>query len=130
LLGLLLIGSVLLAWELSVRTGAVQAITWPAFSSVVVALVRQLLGGELLGEMLVTLERLFVGYALAVVVGIGLGVLMESRDAAYSSPPANIASVGCGPGPGCVPVAHARGHTHATAGGQASRSRPDGPQFR
>jgi ABC-type nitrate/sulfonate/bicarbonate transport system permease component len=76
LLGLLLIGSLLLTWELSVRTGAVQAITWPAFSSVVVALSRQLLGGELLGEMLVTLERLFVGYALAVVVGVGLGVLM------------------------------------------------------
>jgi ABC-type nitrate/sulfonate/bicarbonate transport system permease component len=74
--GLLLIVALLILWELSVRLKLVQAVSWPAFSSVATAWVRLTLNGELSGELLVTLQRLFTGYGLAVVAGVGVGILM------------------------------------------------------
>lgn len=74
--GVLLILALLGAWELSVQLKLVQAISWPAFSSVVEAWVVLLARGVLPAELLATLRRLLVGYGLAVVAGVGVGVLM------------------------------------------------------
>ena len=74
--GLLLIVALLVLWELSVRLKLVQAISWPAFSAVAVAWTRLVLSGEITAELLSTLQRLFTGYALAIVAGVGIGILM------------------------------------------------------
>lgn len=74
--GVLLIAALLVLWELSVRLQLVQAISWPAFSSVAAAWVRLMANGELPAELMATLQRLFTGYALAVAVGVSVGILM------------------------------------------------------
>jgi NitT/TauT family transport system permease protein len=72
----LTIVAVVVAWEALVRLRGIAPIYLPAPSSVVVYLSRMIADGSMPYHLGITLLRIFVGFALAAVCGILLGVLM------------------------------------------------------
>jgi ABC-type nitrate/sulfonate/bicarbonate transport system permease component len=75
-LGLGTLALLLIVWELATRLHLVSSFYFPPFSEVVVTLGQQLTGGSLGQDTAITLIRTVVGYAIAVAVGIGAGLLM------------------------------------------------------
>lgn len=82
--GFALLVALLALWELSVRTGLVRLVSWPAFSSIVRAWFKLIAQGEMLRHLGQSLERLALGYALAVAAGVLLGLLMGYFPAIYN----------------------------------------------
>lgn len=76
LLGVLLILAILALWEVSVRAGWVDSISVPLFSGVLERWWELMQDGVLLTETWSTLWRMFVGYVLAIIVGVLLGLAM------------------------------------------------------
>lgn len=74
LLGAVAIAAALVAWELASRTGSVNPRFLSPPSEVFPALVRLVVDGTLLPHAALTLERIWVGFAIAVPFGILLGV--------------------------------------------------------
>jgi ABC-type nitrate/sulfonate/bicarbonate transport system permease component len=74
--GLLLLALLAAAWELTVRTGAITSPSLPSFSEVVRSFLSLTVDGTFAEVFFPTLRRLFVGYALAVLAGVGVGLLM------------------------------------------------------
>jgi ABC-type nitrate/sulfonate/bicarbonate transport system permease component len=74
--GLLLILALLAGWEGLARSGLVEAISFPPFSRVFVTFWSLIVSGKMVFLLLPSLERLFVGYLFAVVIGIGFGIAM------------------------------------------------------
>ena len=72
----LTIVAVVVAWEALVRLRGIASIYLPAPSSVFVYLSRMIADGSMPYHLGITLLRIFVGFALAAVCGIVLGVLM------------------------------------------------------
>jgi NitT/TauT family transport system permease protein len=72
----LTIVAVVAAWEALVRLRGIAPIYLPAPSSVFVYLSRMIADGSMPYHLGITLLRIFVGFALAAVFGIALGVLM------------------------------------------------------
>jgi len=72
----LTIVAVVVAWEALVRLREIAPIYLPAPSSVFVYLSRMIADGSMPYHLGITLLRIFVGFALAAVCGIVLGVLM------------------------------------------------------
>lgn len=72
----LTIVAVVVAWEALVRLRGIAPIYLPAPSSVFVYLSRMIADGSMPYHLGITLLRIFVGFALAAVSGIVLGVLM------------------------------------------------------
>ncbi len=72
----LTIVAVVVAWEAVVRLRGIAPIYLPAPSSVFVYLSRMIADGSMPYHLGITLLRIFVGFALAAVCGIVLGVLM------------------------------------------------------
>jgi ABC-type nitrate/sulfonate/bicarbonate transport system permease component len=66
----------LLSWEASVRSGWIQAFGLPAFSRVAQAFWSFLWSGEAFSVLVPSLKRWAVGYALAILLGVSLGMLM------------------------------------------------------
>jgi NitT/TauT family transport system permease protein len=64
-----------LAWELGVRLGWLNPFFTSQPTAIVVALVEQLRTGELAANLAVSLGEFAVGFGLAVIVGIALGML-------------------------------------------------------
>jgi ABC-type nitrate/sulfonate/bicarbonate transport system permease component len=74
--GVALVVVLLLAWEMSARSGLVHSANWPPFSAVVVSLVRGIASGELLAVIGSSLWRMLQGYVLGSLVGIGIGIAL------------------------------------------------------
>ena len=72
----LVIALFILGWELLVRWHGIAPIYLPAPSSIAVYLVRMIVDGSLLFNLGVTLLRIFVGFAIAALAGVSLGVFM------------------------------------------------------
>jgi NitT/TauT family transport system permease protein len=72
----LTIVTVVVAWEALVRLRGIAPIYLPAPSSVFVYLSRMIADGSMPYHLGITLLRIFVGFGLAAVFGIALGVLM------------------------------------------------------
>ena len=83
LLGLCSIVAVLGAWEIAGRTGALNAVLMPRPSLIGVTLWEILSSGEFLGPLGHTLLLFGVGYGLACLIGITLGLLMGYSPAFY-----------------------------------------------
>ena len=66
----------LLLWEIIPRTGIVDSSFLPPFSEVAAAFVRLLLSGELIRQTAVSLQRAALGFGLAMLVAIPLGLMM------------------------------------------------------
>lgn len=76
--GVCLIVLLLLLWEASVRTGAVQSDNWPAFSAVLDSFGRGVTGGELLQVIASSLWRMTRGYAVGCALAIVLGMALAT----------------------------------------------------
>jgi NitT/TauT family transport system permease protein len=74
-----------LAWDLVVRFGLIKAILLPPPAATIGTLVTGLLGGPLLVDFLVTVNRTLQAFAIAAVLGMPLGVLLGSNEKAYRS---------------------------------------------
>ena len=74
-------GSVVLAlalWEIAARVTGVNSLYLPRPSQIVVALVTMFATGGLLVDLAMTLYRIFAGFAIALVVGVLLGVWIST----------------------------------------------------
>jgi NitT/TauT family transport system permease protein len=78
LLSLVIVG---LAWEIAGRSGRWPLLLAP-LSDIWVKFVQLTVSGELTRHVLVSLNEFFVGFAIAAVVGIGLGIAIASSDTA------------------------------------------------
>ena len=67
---------VLFVWELATHVGGIDPIFLPAPSTIMATFIKLLLSGELLSHALSSLGRLSVGYGIAALVGISLGLLV------------------------------------------------------
>jgi ABC-type nitrate/sulfonate/bicarbonate transport system permease component len=74
--GILLILLLLALWEASVRLGWMVSPTWPAFSQVFATFWQNLGDGTYLSVIGSSLQRLFIGYFLAVALAVSIGVAM------------------------------------------------------
>ncbi|MCZ7358164.1 MAG: ABC transporter permease [Candidatus Methanoperedens sp.] len=63
-------------WEILPDAGIVDRAFLPPVSEVVAALIKMLSSGILIEHILISLQRAFLGFALAVLVAIPLGILM------------------------------------------------------
>lgn len=79
---------VLVAWELLVRTGLLDARFFPAPTSIVGTFGAMIASGELLGHVTVSLSRIGAGYVMGALPALGLGLALGlSRLArAFASP--------------------------------------------
>lgn len=75
-LPLLSVAAVLIVWEFVVRWRGIAPILLPAPSAIAVYLWRMIIDGTMEYHLGVTLVRIFVGFSLAAVSGIALGLLM------------------------------------------------------
>jgi ABC-type nitrate/sulfonate/bicarbonate transport system permease component len=66
----------LTVWELGVRTGGISSLFFPAPSVIVQTTLRLLAGGQLLGNLGVTLLRVLLGFSLGSISGVILGLLL------------------------------------------------------
>lgn len=76
LAGVGLLVGLLVAWELGVQFSAVQSPSLPPVSRILASWWDLLVSGELLSELGSSLYRMAMGYAIAAVLGISLGLLM------------------------------------------------------
>jgi NitT/TauT family transport system permease protein len=71
---------VMVAWELVVRIGDLNPIYLPRPTGIVVALVEMFRSGGLTADLLATLGRIFGGFAIAILIGVLLGVWMATSE--------------------------------------------------
>ena len=72
-------------WDLVVRLQLVSPVLLPTPSATIVALVKGMAGGPLLGDFLSSLNRTLQAFLMAGVIGVPLGVLLGSNEKAYRS---------------------------------------------
>jgi ABC-type nitrate/sulfonate/bicarbonate transport system permease component len=82
--GVLLIVAVLAAWEILTATKTLNYISLPRFSEVVLTGVAFVADGEVLTVLAPTLQRLAIGYGIAIVLGVSLGMLMGTFSAIFN----------------------------------------------
>ncbi len=75
-LGLLVPAALLALWELCARTAVLSPRYFPPPTAIGAVLVERLASGDLGGELLVTLTRMMLGFAVAAVLAVPLGLLM------------------------------------------------------
>jgi ABC-type nitrate/sulfonate/bicarbonate transport system permease component len=73
----------LLAWELAARTGLIDVRFFPAPSAIILKLVEMARSGELTENVLISLQRIVLGFLLggvpAIVIGIAMGIWRPIR---------------------------------------------------
>lgn len=83
----LVIGTLLIAWEVVARLNLVSQVFFPPPSEIWEAFIDVLktgfYGSTLLGNLLASVGRVAVGFVVAVIVGIPLGLAMARNDAIY-----------------------------------------------
>ena len=75
-LGVAFIAVLLALWELAAASGTLPTLSFPRMSEILATWERLIVSGELLGELLPSLWRMFAGYFIGVGLGILLGLLM------------------------------------------------------
>ncbi len=74
--GLILLIVFFFAWEMLPRTGLVSSIFFPTFSETVITLKNLVLSGEILFHAKASMERSIIGFGLAAIIAIPLGLIM------------------------------------------------------
>ncbi len=77
-LGILLIVVLLLLWQITGANGWVSPLSLPPMTAVAATLWGLVSSGEILQELAASLWRMFAGYAIGAVLGVGVGLLMGS----------------------------------------------------
>jgi ABC-type nitrate/sulfonate/bicarbonate transport system permease component len=75
-LGVAFIAVLLVLWEIAAASGVMPAMSFPRMSDILATWWGLIVSGELLGELLPSLWRMFAGYIIGVALGIVLGLLM------------------------------------------------------
>ncbi len=75
-IGVAFIGLLLALWELAAAEAIFPPMSFPRVSAILVTWWQLVVSGELPGEVLASLWRMFAGYAIGVTLGVGLGLLM------------------------------------------------------
>lgn len=70
------VGTFLWAWYAATRYGAISPVFLPSPQTVWRAAMKLAAGGDLLNDVLVSSQRVFLGFALAAVIAVPLGVVM------------------------------------------------------
>jgi ABC-type nitrate/sulfonate/bicarbonate transport system permease component len=83
-LGIVLILIILGAWQYVSAHGIVSELSFPRVSVIFVTWYRITISGELLGELVPSLWRMFVGYFIGIGIGVVVGLLMGYFRLAYN----------------------------------------------
>jgi ABC-type nitrate/sulfonate/bicarbonate transport system permease component len=75
-IGVLFIAMLLLLWEIGAASEIFPPMSFPRISSIMSTWWQLVISGELLGEVLPSLWRMFAGYFIGVVTGVLLGLMM------------------------------------------------------
>ncbi len=73
---LLSVVAFILLWEIAPRTGLADSRFLPPFSEVFITLVKLIYTGELIGHILISLQRALIGFSLGLLIAIPLGILI------------------------------------------------------
>lgn len=103
--GLVVLALLAVLWELAGRGGWIHKLFFPPLSKILAALWATLASGEILGHIGVSLWRGALGYALAALCAITLGVLMGYWRRAWEAGEILIEFLRAVPPPAIVPVA-------------------------
>jgi ABC-type nitrate/sulfonate/bicarbonate transport system permease component len=101
--GVLLLGVLLLLWQLS-ATYVVTSVTWPTVTRIFEAWAENIADGTIPGHMLATFWRQMLGYGLAIVIGVSLGLVMGYYRAFYNLLEPLVEVLRPIPGPAYLPV--------------------------
>lgn len=101
--GVVLIALLLLAWQLSAMY-LVSSPTWPTVTRIFEAWFENIADGTLAGHLLATFWRQMLGYGLAVVLGIGLGLAMGYYRPLYNLFEPLVEALRPIPGPAYLPI--------------------------
>jgi ABC-type nitrate/sulfonate/bicarbonate transport system permease component len=75
-IGVAFIAVLLVLWEVAAASGVLPAMSFPRMSAVLATWWQLMVSGELPGELVPSLWRMFAGYFLGVALGVVLGLLM------------------------------------------------------
>lgn len=81
--GIVLIICLLVVWEFVVTVGIVQTPSLPKVSQIFSDWYHVIMNGEIIRQLLPSLKRMFLGYFLAISVGMVLGLLMGTSKLIY-----------------------------------------------
>ncbi len=81
--GFILIAALLALWEYGAAAGLVDPVSVPRVSAIFAAWFQSIYDGELLAQLTPTLWRIFLGFSLAVLVAVPVGLLMGSISFVY-----------------------------------------------
>lgn len=76
--GFVLVLIILLLWEILSRSGVIYEVYFPPISKIMATFFSLIISGEFWIHILSSLYRMFVGYSIAAVLAISLGVVMGS----------------------------------------------------
>jgi len=82
--GVIALLAILVLWDLSARLGIIDLMSWPPFLDIFLRWLELVFTGELFAHILPSLERVFWGYAAAVFVAVGLGLLIGFSRVVYN----------------------------------------------
>jgi ABC-type nitrate/sulfonate/bicarbonate transport system permease component len=102
--GVILILLLLVLWELAAR-GPVQSTAFPRMTAVMESWWALVRNGDIPSALLVTLRRMFIGYALAAVIGVTLGLLMGKYKVVHNLLEPLIELLRPIPSPAYIPIA-------------------------
>ena len=74
--GFLLIGILMVVWEVVVVTKTVDLISFPLMSGIIGKFFTLIADGEIVKQVVPSLQRMFIGYFLAIIAGVAVGLLM------------------------------------------------------
>jgi len=74
--GVAFIAVLLVVWEVAAASGVMPAMSFPRMSAILTTWWGLVVSGELFGELLPSLWRMFAGYFIGVALGVGLGLVM------------------------------------------------------
>ncbi len=75
-LGVAFIVALLVVWEIAAASGVMPAMSFPRMSAILATWWDLIVSGELLGELVPSLWRMFAGYFVGVALGVVVGLLM------------------------------------------------------
>jgi ABC-type nitrate/sulfonate/bicarbonate transport system permease component len=101
--GVLLIGALLLLWQLSAMY-VVHSVTWPTVTRIFEAWAENIVDGTIPSHMLATFWRQMLGYGLAIVIGVALGLVMGYYRALYNLFEPLVEVLRPIPGPAYLPI--------------------------
>jgi ABC-type nitrate/sulfonate/bicarbonate transport system permease component len=82
--GLICLATVLFVWEISSRSSELIQLYFPPVSEIIRSLLGLILTRELIGHLIATLGRFFLGYLLSALIAVTMGILLGYFRPAYT----------------------------------------------